>query len=184
MGATMNNEFVSVPRDQLKRAADRLSDMGQAPISEPLFKLMNDQHQGELVAWVRVIEGEPAQYSWFGNKQLPVGKHRLYTHADTGEVERLREGISKHWKVVCDQRAELDTLRAQLAERDALLHEVLIYDQSQRVGDGYNLSALLLRIESAMERKPDQSREVLQKLRWTICLPRSIETDIDEALKS
>ena len=43
------------------------------------------------------------------------GSAEVYTHADAGEVERLREGIAKHWKVVCDQRAELDTLRAQLA---------------------------------------------------------------------
>ncbi|UBM23352.1 hypothetical protein K8374_13160 [Pseudomonas sp. p1(2021b)] len=36
---------------------------------------------------------------------------------DTAEVERLRDGISRHWKVVCDQRTEL-------AKRDALLREI------------------------------------------------------------
>ncbi|WP_449432305.1 hypothetical protein [Pseudomonas putida] len=51
------------------------------------------------------------------------GSAEVYAHADPGEVERLREGIIKHWKVVCDQRSELETLRAQLAERDALLKE-------------------------------------------------------------
>jgi len=56
---------------------------------------------------------------------------QLYTHADPGEVERLRaeneklrEGISKHWKVVCDQRAELEALRAKLTERHVLLREI------------------------------------------------------------
>ncbi|WP_433886914.1 hypothetical protein [Pseudomonas vranovensis] len=48
----------------------------------------------------------------------------LYTHADAGEVERLREGIAKHWKVVCDHRAELDTLRAQWSEARTLLLEL------------------------------------------------------------
>lgn len=40
----------------------------------------------------------------------------LYTHTDPAEVELLREGIAKHWKVVCDQRAEIESLRDQLAK--------------------------------------------------------------------
>jgi len=40
------------------------------------------------------------------------------------ENEKLREGISKHWKVVCDQRAEIDILRAKLAKWDMLLREI------------------------------------------------------------
>lgn len=54
----------------------------------------------------------------------------LYTHADAGEVERLRAELVE-WKKRCQYNAntahdvghERDTLRAQLAERDALLHE-------------------------------------------------------------
>lgn len=46
---------------------------------------------------------------------------------------------------------EVKNLKAQLAERDALLREVLAYDKAQRVGEGYNLSSLLWRIQSALE---------------------------------
>lgn len=48
----------------------------------------------------------------------------LYSIAGHEEFERLREGLESHLQTVCDQRAELDELRAQLAERDALLREV------------------------------------------------------------
>jgi len=55
----------------------------------------------------------------------------LYTHADPGEVERLRAELEE-WKKRCQYNAdtahdvghERDTLRAQLAERDALLREL------------------------------------------------------------
>lgn len=56
-----------------------------------------------------------------GGVRKPV--EPLYTNADLVEVERLREGIAKHWKVICDQRAENESLRAQLAEAHALLRE-------------------------------------------------------------
>lgn len=37
------------------------------------------------VAWVRVIDGDPMKYSWFGSKRLPVGKHLLYTAPPSAE---------------------------------------------------------------------------------------------------
>ncbi|MFS0827638.1 hypothetical protein [Pseudomonas phoenicis] len=52
------------------------------------------------------------------------GSAQVYTRDDPDELERLRKGVSKHWKVVCDQRAELETLRAQLAEAQALLRDI------------------------------------------------------------
>ncbi|MCO7595006.1 MULTISPECIES: hypothetical protein [Pseudomonas] len=75
---------------------------------------------GEVVAFGKGLH----EIAWASGRMPGLGA-KLYTHADPGEVERLREGISKHWKVVCDQRAELETLRAQLAEQDSLLREVL-----------------------------------------------------------
>lgn len=48
----------------------------------------------------------------------------LYTHADTGEVERLREQAQTNvrWQALAnEQMGIIDTLRAKLAERDALL---------------------------------------------------------------
>lgn len=49
------------------------------------------------------------------------GSAEVYTHADPGEVERLRDALDEcdgeRWKL----RTERNTLRAQLAKRDALL---------------------------------------------------------------
>lgn len=40
----------------------------------------------------------------------------LHTHADPAEVERLRAGIRKHWRVVCNQRERIIVLRKELTE--------------------------------------------------------------------
>ncbi|MFG0844329.1 Lar family restriction alleviation protein [Pseudomonas sp. FYR_5] len=91
-----------------------------------LWNARAEQHQGEPVAWMdprsphmhATISNEVKQHNlkFGGAPASAVNGYTipLYTHADPGEAERLREGITKHWKVVCDQRAELDTLREQL----------------------------------------------------------------------
>lgn len=53
--------------------------------------------------------------------------------ADPGEVERLRAGIRKHWRVVCNQRSRIIELRDQLAERDALLRDTLAFMEATNV---------------------------------------------------
>lgn len=53
----------------------------------------------------------------------------LYTHPDAGEVERLRGIIRTHEKTVLEQSNHLAYMRAQLAERDALLREALCHAQ-------------------------------------------------------
>ncbi|NQD57081.1 hypothetical protein HP546_17185 [Pseudomonas sp. CM25] len=85
-----------------------------------------EQHQGEPVAWRGLNELGEVVTDWIdgvppssmvdlcGNPASFASIEQAYTHTAPGEVERLREGITKHWKVVCDQRAELDTLREQL----------------------------------------------------------------------
>jgi hypothetical protein len=134
-----NTEFVMVPRvptDEMKEAADGLgfvfshgdeecNGIISADMAEEIYQVMIDakpaeQHQGEPVAWIVTdMNGD----SYFAYDKQTSSDKPLFTRADPAEVERLREGITKHWKVVCDQRAELDTLRAQLAERDALLRD-------------------------------------------------------------
>ncbi|MCI1022597.1 hypothetical protein HWD96_10160 [Pseudomonas putida] len=83
-----------------------------------------EQHHDEPAAW-RYRHSKPGM-SWFFTEKTGADGclidgfdyevQPLYTHADSGEVERLREGIAKHWKVVCDQRAEIESLRDQLAK--------------------------------------------------------------------
>ncbi|UXZ44532.1 hypothetical protein [Pseudomonas soli] len=129
-----NTEMVSVPRGLAERIAQicmfTMYKEDYRAISEILSQPA-DQHHDEPVAWLRrCLKGERAGCIEQGgpgeanNPEYWSPAFPVYERPDPGEVERLREGISKHWKVVCDQRAELDTLRAHLAERDALLSEI------------------------------------------------------------
>ncbi|WP_447741623.1 hypothetical protein [Pseudomonas laurentiana] len=89
-----------------------------------LGPLYSGQVQGEPVAW-RYRHAKPGM-SWFFTESPDASGclvdgfeyevSPLYVRADPGEVERLREGIAKHWKVLCDQRAEIESLRDQLAK--------------------------------------------------------------------
>lgn len=117
----LSDVFVDAGNEGWNACLDEIAKLG------PLY---TRPVQGEPVLWR--YRKTPAR-SWFYTAHKRSAEIALldgyiveefYTHADPGEVERLREGISKHWKVVCDQRAELDTLRAQLREQDALLHKV------------------------------------------------------------
>ncbi|WJN52069.1 hypothetical protein [Pseudomonas asiatica] len=159
-----NTEMVSVPRvptDEMIVAFAEAWYSKRQTIDDPdmldayaamLAVAPAQQHQGEPVAYrQRFICPDEGPSSWvLTDSNVLDGRPGwevvpLYTHADPAEVERLREGISKHWEVVCDQRAELDKLRAQLAtctdaretlsaqlraahtklaERDALLREI------------------------------------------------------------
>lgn len=92
------------------------------------------QHQGEPVALPErksyeesfSVHGQGQIMGWNAYHDEVAKLGPLYTHADAGEVERLRKGIAKHWKVVCDQRSELDTLRAQLQEAVNLIAEAKV----------------------------------------------------------
>lgn len=82
-----------------------------------------EQQHGEPVAWLaKTLKGSLAgtlglaRYDQRLNPELYDGPFPVFRHADPGEVERLREGIARHWKVVCDQRAEIESLRDQLAK--------------------------------------------------------------------
>ncbi|MFJ3117866.1 hypothetical protein ACIPI6_15125 [Pseudomonas protegens] len=62
------------------------------------------------------------------------------------EAKRLEKEVEALRRALPNSTVELVDLRAQLAERDALLREVLHYDMCQSTGDGFNLSDLLQRI--------------------------------------
>lgn len=95
--------------------------------------------QGEPVAWIfRQLPEAQLEVTerWDVAKHLPYDTTPVYTHADPGEVERLRkeiermrERVTPTHKSLIGKHAEIikqrDTLRAQLAERDALLREAL-----------------------------------------------------------
>jgi len=92
--------------------------------------------QGEPVAWLDPAAG----LSWLVDRMTVAPGTKLYTHADPGEVERLRAEVAKlrgYCVALDSEKRELEhkmdaykgaaeqavTLRAQLAELDALLRQ-------------------------------------------------------------
>ncbi|MCO7567795.1 hypothetical protein NJI34_00110 [Pseudomonas sp. S 311-6] len=94
----------------------------------PLYARPAPVQQGETVAYALAekvredLDRQACPNAWMVIAYESVVQN--YTHADPGEVERLREGISKHWRVVCDQRAELEAARVREAALKALLREI------------------------------------------------------------
>lgn len=85
-----------------------------------------DQHQGEPVGEVVAFGEGLHEVAWAKGKMPSLGA-KLYTHPDAGEVERLRRLVDAK---ECERQqhleecaAEVNALRAQLAERGALLRE-------------------------------------------------------------
>lgn len=127
-----NTEMVSVPREWLNSVAllqmplDQLQEQAVEFLCEPCDEPA-EQHQGEPVAWRVEIDGMTLL------RFLPSLTPRaintpLSTHADPGEVERLRAELEQ-FKIAnarlsmsnVDRRNQNAELSAQLAERDALL---------------------------------------------------------------
>lgn len=134
----LSNEqkMVSVPREQLAEAAHRLSDLGQAHISEPLFAMIHRQDaqpHDEPVAY-----GDPKAFENFANlahlggvyakewmwaKPSP-GLVPLFLHAELCKVERLIAQCLEKDALI----AEMDRIgSAKLAEREKLLREIDTY---------------------------------------------------------
>lgn len=78
---------------------------------------------------------------------LPVGTE-LYAHADAGEVERLRADLASTNADKAAYAQNAIDLRAQLAERDALLREIQKSARKQDWAGGY--PTLFASIESAL----------------------------------
>lgn len=89
------------------------------------------------VAWARQCDlDEPDPAIFVAREEVEESGYvvALYTHADTGEVERLRyakmqmkEQRDSERRISCALEEERDTLRQQLAERDALLRKARRY---------------------------------------------------------
>lgn len=138
------NEMVSVPRQQLKAWQERFSKAQIFKESTEVQSVLDqpaEQHQGEPVGEVVAFGKGLHEIAWAAGRMPKLGA-KLYTSADSGEVERLREQYEKLWSdfVKLDDENEtlrlgmkgdydLDAwldfaqkskgLRAQLAERDA-----------------------------------------------------------------
>lgn len=92
------------------------------------------EHQGEPVAYIEAADlrdiacGSPWGGTVWGRQSREPYPPRVpvYTHADPGEAERLTRKAANADLALAAQTRQVHSLRAQLAERDALLREVLV----------------------------------------------------------
>ncbi|MBF8793422.1 hypothetical protein IRZ70_11470 [Pseudomonas monteilii] len=120
-----NTEMVSVPKELLQRIdrmyADGMSIFGECEELRAILAKPAEQHHGEPVAVTTIGPDDLVAIDLLVDS-IEAGT-KLYTHADPGEVERLRANAGKHKLAMDAACGEIDALRAQLREQDALLDE-------------------------------------------------------------
>lgn len=133
----MSNEFVMVPRElDVEGARDFYNEHWTGRCEDLWPQLMDyvkakpaEQHQGDAIGTLRRSQATDYGriiFTPIGDPHIKDGM-QVYTHADPGEVERLRAELEE-WKQRCQYNAdtahdvakERDTLRAQLAELEKL----------------------------------------------------------------
>lgn len=116
-----NEKMVMVPLTELARLQENMDPHRGAVAWGIVCDLLAKpaaQHQGEPVTWAFTdVDGKPV----LCRQGDHADEFPLYTHPDAGKLVQLREGIARQWRVICDQRAELDTMRTQLAEAESKL---------------------------------------------------------------
>ncbi|MBF8720453.1 hypothetical protein [Pseudomonas guariconensis] len=87
-------------------------------------------HQGDAIGTLVRDYNERIVFTPIGDPHI-IDDMKVYAHADPAEVERLRDELEivknndLKWRGLREQEAEIENLRTQLAERDALLREAL-----------------------------------------------------------
>lgn len=159
-----NEQMIRIPSTLAESAFDAFASVGMHEQLDALNAILEqpaEQHQGEPVALperkaitaygLTALDSEAEGWNACLDEIAKLGP--LYTHADPGEVERLRAELAE-WKKRCQYNAdtahdvarERDTLRAQLAERDALLRDlegktVLSWHDKRRISAALSASA-------------------------------------------
>lgn len=154
-------QMVSVPCELLEQALDAAAAVGMQDVADELNRLLNPstEHQGEPVAyqwrrktvrvdsqWDHWVDCTDEDYRKTIDNPGPTSRgiireaRKLYTHADPGEVERLRAeneqlrevikhsdaNILRQSQRIDNLRREVAELRAQAAQRDSLLRECFV----------------------------------------------------------
>lgn len=124
---------------------------GRMDLSPYVYKaaraLLAEQAQGEPVAWLLCNGDEQpidSTIRWDVAKHWPEYAAPLFTHADPGEVERLREEnrvlqkqLGERWSDIRVLEASVEGQSFQLAKRNALPHEMYV-DEQRRQPNSWN----------------------------------------------
>lgn len=149
-------EMVSVPRDLIDLTLAHLPNDSAAKWEiHDLLAQSSEQHQGEPVALPAYkMASAHSSHDWDqGHRDgwtacldevAKLGP--LYTHADAGEVERLRDTIEQLGRERRVALRGVERLEKQLAERDALLREFL-----EVATGGFSDSDHVLRVRRHLE---------------------------------
>ncbi|WP_155418792.1 hypothetical protein [Pseudomonas putida] len=81
------------------------------------------QHQGDAIGTLMRDYNEHIVFTPIGAPHI-IDDMKVYTHADPGEVERLKAELVESDHAFVRIASEAEQLRAQLAERDALLRDI------------------------------------------------------------
>lgn len=175
-----NTEFVSVPRDLLNRYVGG-DDSDWVEAGQQLRAILAQpaaQHQGEPVYQLRnTVVGkvwrEADKEAYDSSADLGEYERRLlYAHAEPAEVEWLRYKAELYDEVLglttglgyMNVTTAISTLRAQLAEASALLHEL---DDAWNSHDGKERFGRLMQkvevLSASAEPSPDHSVEADKK---------------------
>ena len=162
-----NTEMVSVSREAIEQAAELLQEYNKCSIARDLRAILAqpaEQNQDKPVMRLECekLWGGDGEYAvdfvkpgWLQECRKKGGTFLLYTHADPAEVERLRAELDE-WKKRCQYNAdtahdigrERDSLRAQLAEAQALLRDL---DDAWNSHDGREwFGKLMQKVESLL----------------------------------
>jgi hypothetical protein len=181
----MKDGFVMAPRAELVRLQENMDPHRGAVawgIVCGLLEKPAEQHQGEPAAWrglnelgevvTEWVDGVPpsSMVDLYGNSASFASIEQAYTHADPGEVERLRAALQLEQEATAKWQETAITLGAQLAEALTLLREIegcpWVVDEAtipkagiesapQQVVGTMHVGLMRLRkIRAALERKP------------------------------
>lgn len=162
------NRMVSVPCELLEQALDAAAAVGMQDVADELDRILTpsstERQDSTAVLW-RHRENKPGRV-WNYTEHKAVAEiairreQEVQGFADARETERLSEE-NLHYRnlqieaddLITSLRAQLDTLRAQLAEQDALLRDAALHASWMEP----NSAAVLKRIKAALSASAEPS---------------------------
>ena len=127
--------------------------------SHPESLQHTEQHQSEPVGEVVAFGKGLHEIAWAAGRMPKLGA-KLYTHADTGEVERLRQRVEHLTEANRLLMNDCDTMRAQLAQCEAMAAMIAEREWAEHAGTGPVSS----KVEAAFTQLHNDLHEAGEKL--------------------